>query len=528
MRRFRSLTCLVLALTLTFSGCGFYEVKPTTIEPGQLTSQKEAKISSPTKAHLKDGGVVLFPNGFEVVGDQLKGFGEQYDLTREHRTLVDQVPLSEVAALEMYEKELDAVTSTAATTPVVVVSVIGAILLFKAIFGSCPTVYSLEGEPQLEAELFSHSISRRFEGKDLDLLSETALRNGGYHLRVANEAPETHYINNLTLEMVDHAAGTRAFPTPDGKILVAEGNAPFTARSRMGEDPTAALVARDGAAYRSSPVLVRELADGVVAEDWIDLSIPIPPEKRGQPMVVALRLRNTLMATVLLYDVMLKAQGIHALDWLGEETRNPLSAWRIYRWFDQNYGLHIQSWDGERFVSAASLNPTGPIAWHEVAVTLPPSEGPEARIRISFLPDNWMVEWVGVGYQAVSSATVQSVAAAAVDDLPGSEGERILSPLRENDSTYFMTSPGESHTLFFPAEPPAPGAVRTTFLRSGGFYVEWLREDWFKEAGSVAEGPGFQPGSAAIQKTAQLWLEKKTFMEQRFLETKIPLAGDAR
>jgi hypothetical protein len=519
---------LVLAVTLTVSGCGFYDIKPKTIEPGQLTSQPEAKVSAPTKAHLKDGGVVLFPDGFEVVGEQLMGKGEQYDLTREHRTMVDQVPLSEVAALEQYEKDLDAVTSTAATVPVVMVGVMGAVLLLKAIFGSCPTVYSLEGEPQLEAELFSHSISRRFEGEDLDLLSGTVLRNGGYHLRVANEAPETHYINNLILETVDHAAGTRAFPSPDGKILVAEGNAAFTARSRMGEDQTAVLTARDGAAYRSDPALIRELADGVVAEDWIDLTIPVPPEKRGQPLVVALRLRNTLMATVLLYDVMLKAQGIHALDWLGEETRNPLYAWRIYRWFDQNYGLHVRSWDGERFVSSASLNPTGPIAWHEVAVTLPAAEGPEARIRISFLPDNWMVEWIGVGYQAPSSATFRSVAAAAVDDLPVSEAERILSPLRENDATYFMTSPGESHTLFFPAAPPAPGAVRTTFLRSGGFYVEWLREDWFKEASKVTKGPGFQPGNAAIQQTALLWLEKKTFMEQRFFETKIPLAGDGR
>jgi hypothetical protein len=139
-----------------------------------------------------------------------------------------------------------------------------------------------------------------------------------------------------------------------------------------------------------------------------------------------------------------------------------------------------------------------------------------------------MVDWVGVGYNALEPAQVKNIAAEAVDDLPVSEAERILVPLRNNDKKYFMTSPGESHTLFFPAEPPAPGTERTCFLRSGGFYIEWLREDWFKDAGAVTEGPAFEPGNEAIQQTAKLWIEKKASLEKQFLETKIPLAGGKR
>lgn len=523
----KAFTCFILALTLTVPGCGFYEIKPRTIEPEQLSSQPDAHIHTPTKAHLKDGSVVIFSEGFKVVGEQLIGKGEKYDLSREKRAMVEEVPLRDVGALEVYEKQLDTATSTAVSVPTTVLGVIGGIALFKAVFGSCPTVYSLEGEPQLEAELFSHSISRRFEAEDLDLLSEVGLRDGGYHLRVANEAPETHYINRLTLETVDHPVGTRAFPSPDDKILIVEDGGPFVARSRLGEDLTAVLTAHDGVPYRSNPALLKDLADAMT-EDWIDLTVPVPPERQGQTMVVTMRLRNTLMATVLLYDVMLKSQGIHALEWLGEETQSPFYAWRIYRWFGRNYGLHVQSWNGERFVPVASLSPTGPIAWHEVAVALPPANGPEARIRLSSLPDNWMVEWVGVGYDALGSSKVRAIAAEAVDDLPVSDAERILAPLRANDKKYFTTSPGESHTLFFPAEPPDPGTVRTCFLRSGGFYIEWLREDWFKDAATVTEGPAFEPGDEAIQKTAKLWIQKKPNMEKLFLETKIPLAGGKR
>jgi len=112
-----------------------------------------------------------------------------------------------------------------------------------------------------------------------------------------------------------------------------------------------------------------------------------------------------------------------------------------------------------------------------------------------------------------------------VDGLPAEEAERILAPLRMKDSDYLVTSPGESHTLFFPADPPTPGTERTCFIRSRGFYVEWLREDWFKDAMKVTEGTTFEPGDKAIMQTARLWLGKKEAMERMFTATKIPLAG---
>ena len=175
----------------------------------------------------------------------------------------------------------------------------------------------------------------------------------------------------------------------------------------------------------------------------------------------------------------------------------------------------------------ASLSPTGPIAWHDVAVKLPPVRGPEARIRVSFLPDNWMVDWASVGFGTVEPLAMYSIPAAGLDGLSGEQAEEILSRLREKDHSYLITSPGESYTLFFPAEASAARTERTCFLRSRGFYIEWLREDWFNDAGRLTAAPPFEPGDEAVIQTAQLWLQKKDDMERRFTETKIPLAGGA-
>ena len=348
MRGHKLLSCGALFLALTAAACGYYRITPKAIEPGQLTAQSPTEISTPAKAHLKDGGVVLFPDGFRVDGGLIKGKGEKYDLTRQSRLLVFQLPLNEVAALEHYEKDLRPVASTISTggtVATVAIGVVAAAGLFKVLFGSCPTIYSLEDGRQLEAELFSHSISRRFEGDDVDRLSGVSLRDGGYRLQLANEALETHYINRIALEVLDHPAETNAYPSPEGEVVIFRGDAPFTAQSRRGEEVTAALAARDGVAYRTDPALTRELARDIT-DDWVELTVPVPAEAQTKNPVVAFRLRNTLMATVLLYDVMLRAQGVNALEWLGSDTLNPLYAWRVFRWFDRHYGLRVQIWDG--------------------------------------------------------------------------------------------------------------------------------------------------------------------------------------
>ena len=530
MTRRKLSSCVALVLAFTVAACGFYRITPKAMDAGQLTVPPPLEIKTPAKAHLKDGGVVLFPDGFRVEGDLLKGNGEKYDLTRQSRTVVHQVPVEDVAALEYYDKELRSGTSTAASAGFVAGTLAvgaGVVLLIKVIFGSCPTVYSVDSTPALEAELFSHSVGRRFEVDDLDRLTGVSLRDGGYRLRVANEALETHYINQLVLEAVDHPPGTRAYPSPEGDVVIFGGDAAFTAQSRRGEDVTAVLAARDGVAYRTDPALTRELTHEIT-EDWVELTVPLSADARTKRPVLALRLRNTLMATVLFYDVMLKAQGIRALEWLGSDTLNPLYAWRVSRWFDRHYSLWVQVWDRNRFITAANVNPTGPIAWHDVAVELPPVRGPEARIRLSFLPDNWMVDWAGVGFGTVRPLAVRTIPAVRVDGLPGERTEQILASLRDKDDDYLITSPGESHSLFFPAEAPAPGTERTCFIRSRGFYIEWLRPDWFRDGGSVTAASPFEPGDEAVIQTARLWLQKKDDLERRFAETKIPLAGGAQ
>lgn len=527
----RTFRPLVLLLAVAVAACAVYRVVPRPLDPAQPPIQ----ISTPAKAHLKDGGVVLFADGFRVQDAHLLGHGQKYDLARGPLGAVSRVPLGDVAALEHYEKELHRGRTAQAYIPAYVVGgVIAGVTVAAAViyavckdggcFGSCPTVYASGASSPLEAELFSHSVSRRFEDDDLDRLHEVHARDGGYRIRVANEALETHYINRLALEVVDHPPGTKAYATPDRGVVVVQGEAPLAARSRSGADVTAMLKAGDEAPYRTDAKITAELSTGVT-EDWVELTAPMPDEVQGGVPVLVMRLRNTLMTTVLFYDVMLQGQGLRALEWFGSDTNNPLYAWRVRRWFDRNYSLRAEVWNGAHFIPAGQVRPVGPIAWHDVAVPLPRVRANEIRIRLAFLPDNWMVDQSSVGFAVAGPHARSSVSAVRVERILSAPDDGLLASLRGQDDDYLVTLPGESHDLFFPEPEPAPGAERTVFLRSSGFYIEWLREAWFTQGGEPTAAPRFEPNAEAVTRAGRRWLERKEEFERAFTQTKIPLAG---
>ncbi len=151
----------LVSLALFLGGCIWLVQR---VEVQDLdTRALPTKVESPVKAHLLDGSVVTFPQGVSVSEDALLGAGTHYSLTLEP-TPINRVPLDRVAALESYEtrvREAESILASALTTPV---AVMGGIVLFKALFGSCPTIYAPGDQgAMLEAEAFSHSIAPLFE-----------------------------------------------------------------------------------------------------------------------------------------------------------------------------------------------------------------------------------------------------------------------------------------------------------------------------------------------------------------------------
>jgi hypothetical protein len=290
---------------------------------------------------------------------------------------------------------------------------------------------------------------------------------------------------------------------------------------RAGNDISNLIGARDDLSYRSDTGQVRDLTRQV-AKDWIEAEVDLPPD--AKKVFLTFRVRNTLLNTVLLYDVMLGSQGAGALNWIAS-MNNPLKAWKMDRWYRANFGLGIEVWNGHKFVEKARLGDCGPIAWKQVAVEVPLPKGPRARFRFTFLPDNWMVDWIGVSFHSRSDFLTTELSPCEVIDLHGRGENSGCEQLAKKDKNYLITYPGDAWLLNFQTGDPPEGLGRTCFLKSRGYYIEWIRPAWLA---NTAGKKRFIPGDENTQAAARLWLEKKSTLEKEFFDSRISWQGGSK
>jgi hypothetical protein len=406
-----------------------------------------------------------------------------------------------------------------------------------AIFGSCPTIYSDTGAgPMLQAEGFSYAISPLMEHRDLDPLRVRPDARGVIRLELRNEALETHFINHVEVVAVRHAEGTRVVPDQRGRPVAVTGFATVRgATDRAGRDVRDMLAASDGALFASSPQVIAAAREGDL-DDWIDLDVADLPA--GDSIAVVLRMRNSLLNTVLLYEGMLG--GRDAADFLATDMTHIARTVDLSRWYVRTMGMRL-SVDGvplptdEPYEGHARLGDIGPIAFRDVAVVLPRpvTRDGRARVRLRFVADNWRMDEVRVAglvsRPAFRTLAVDSVIVPTPATGPGPiSQQRAVTAVATADERYFETRPGQRMTLVFAPDeshavraPVAADASTATYLIAWqGWYREWLRASWLA---TPTRTTPFVPGDAAVLTALRSWSAKQAEFERAFYSTSIPV-----
>jgi hypothetical protein len=505
---------LVILLSFSLAACVFMSRR---LDVQSISTRTPVTVSSPVKAHLKDGSTVVYPWGVAVTADALVGEGSRHDATLKNATSVERVDLSEVLGLESYRTRTNGAESFLVSSLATAGAVVGTALLAVAIFGSCPTVYSDDGEVE-EAELFSSSIAPLFEGRDIDRLHAQADARGIVTLDIRNEAMETHYINHLQLLAVEHGPGEVVVPNSHGTPIVVGTPRPAAiATSRDGRDLRDTLAERDERFYLTD----RRIVDGASAkdmDDWIDLSVPV--EQGATSAALVFRMRNSLLNTTLLYEVMLGPSGAAAIDWLGEGLTKISTAVELGRWHQRRAGLHVSVWQNGGYREVARVPDSGPISWHDVAAVVPvPADETHLRVRLSYLADHWRIDQLGVSF-ATRDASARSVPLSTVTGRNGKVEATAFANMSAPDDKYLQTNPGQSFVARFDAGRMPTGRSRTFLLSSQGYYTEWIRGSWVREA-TVTEP--FMPSDEAILTAMKKWGTTRESFEKRFLRARVPV-----
>lgn len=531
-RALRSLALLGALGVVAFSAaCVFSRIEVRSIERPAANAAAATRIKSPLKAHLKDGSTVVFRDGAYVTRDSLTGDGNRYAFMSDMLRIVRAVPMDSVVGVETFESKVNVVPTVAASIAGTIAAGFASALLAVAIFGSCPTVYSDTGATaELQAEGFSYSIAPLMEQRDVDPLRVRADSTGRVRLELRNEALETHYINHIELLAVNHAAAERIIPDQSGRpVLVSGFTAIGRATDRAGRDVRNTLLSRDGMLYSTSPRIMRDARAGDL-DDWIDVSVADLPA--GDSVAVVLRLRNSLLNTVLLYNGMLG--GRDAADWLHEGLGKFGTTAEMALWYRRTMGLRA-SVEGVSTTDAvhgatARLGDVGPIAFRDVALVLPRSavNVRTARIRLQFVADNWRIDEVRVaGSVSRPLVTALAVERVVVPTPALGNGPTLdtaaVSAIASADTRYFETRPSQRMVLEFARDRRATAhadSTTTYMIAWQGWYREWIRGDWLAHP---TRSEAFKPGDAAVLTALHRWTDRKASFEREFYASRIPV-----
>jgi hypothetical protein len=516
--RFPGLRWLWLFVVAGLSAC-FLVRKVTVVELDR--GSDSVQVRTPVKAHLIDGATVVYPQGVLVLRNRLVGEGTWYDLTLKNPATIKALTLDSVVGLESYQTHIDAGSSIAisllATAGTVGIGVGIACAIDPKCFGSCPTYYSdSAGTPVLEAEGFSYSIAPLFEARDVDRLRGRPDASGAFRLEIRNEAFETHYINHLELLEATHAPGEYVLPDNEGNPLgLGDQRLSATATDRAGRDIRDLVNAAEGRVYSTAPAVMDRVASGEL-EDWIELTFE--NTRPNDSVAVVLRLRNSLLNTVLLYDIMLGDPGARSIDWQARHLSRIGPALELGAWYGSKMGMAIEVWRGGAWVPIARVKDTGPVAWKELAIPLA-TTGTELRFRLRFPADNWRIDRVALAHHMARPA-IRAVPLAQLTSLDGNAESDAMAGVLANDERYLQTQAGQAFIARWEVGAAPAGRERSFLLASQGYYIEWVRRGWIA---SNRDTTTFRPDDTALRDAILRWRQAQDSLELRFFATRVPV-----
>jgi hypothetical protein len=446
---------------------------------------------------MKDGSLYMLDSLINTSShDTVSGYGSYYNQYREivKSNIIQsgiqiapafKIPLSGVALFETNDVK-------AATGKILTLALIGVptaiislycIINPKACFGSCPTFYAWDGaDTSLMAEGFSSSILRCFEKKDIDMLYWTKVTGNDFHLRLTNEALETHIIKYADLLVFPRADNERIFATEDGKFFkTSDIRSPSTCIAPEGDCLEAIKQMDHKERYSVTD------STNLIQREFIEMNFDsLPPGKLG----LIIGCRQTFLTTYLFYQ---------SLAYLGnsagyfaariESGDNNLKK-RVNKVWELLGGIEVfvQNSNGD-WEKVNQINEMGPIASDVHLIELPKPAMTKLKVKLRLTKGLWRIDYLALANleQSIEPIRIKPALVIRENGLSNDLESQLTDTLRP-----LITLPGDVYNLHY----LLPGISKNyeVYLCSKGYYIEWMRETWlaqenFKKASIMFEFP---------------------------------------
>jgi hypothetical protein len=519
-------------ILLLFSGVmilqSCFDVKPTTFrrtykDANELIHSTPKLSTVPfLKAHMKDGSVYILSDTWtqDTITGNITGNGKHFDFNRRlMKEGVFEIPYDSLALFETnnqlqnMDEEFSSTLRALTVTNLIVTTI--CITNPKVCFGSCPTFYlcPTENVHYSAAEGFSNAIAPSLEYADIDALGNVNVGNEPFQLTMKNEALETHCVNSIGVYAVPVEHGYRTCHTNHDEFYRCSREVmPFKAVAAEGT--ILRQVAYDDKLERFSVSDSFNMASK--EEIFLDYHLP---DQTANSVGMLLDFRQSIMTTFLIYN---------AIAYMGDEVGDVFARMengenlseRLKNGIQKELGgieVYLKNNKSQKWELQGTFYETGPIAINSQLIPFSKQNlSGTVSVKLRLNKGLWRIDRAAL---AVIDKKVEPVKYTPTRVLRNGEIDvKAISQLSDANR-HLISEPGDVYTLFFDSIPAQ--SEMDLFLRSEGYYWEWMRDYWLKEKNMTELRKMILRPAAYLRQQAKSYKQYENQIEEEFWNSRI-------
>jgi hypothetical protein len=515
-----------LAIILLALACGFakdYNFRKIYYSHNELIHHTSRLQTLPyLKAHHKDGSVYIFEDKWETDSIHLKGMGTYYDFKR---TVVSEklqvVPLDSIALFETNTKiksnKDKRVQMLSVMTAVDVVLGIICLSSPKTCFGSCPTFYLDDGNPNrlADAESFSNAISPSMEYNDFDDIRYSSQGNKTLSFNMLNEALETHVVKKTDLAIISKPTAFDVFISSEEKFYVTSANYRLVNASASEGEITNVLEFAD---LKERFSLADEKA--LVNKEEILMTFDA---KDLQNAGLKLSFRQTMMTTYALYS---------AIGYMGDEVSDIFAKLETSKDKNENLktllynalgGIEVYTQQNDlTWKYEGEMYETGPIAQNHEILPLKFAKEKNSTLKVKLVLNKGLWRLDHAALLKIEQQTQPIYIQPLKVFKNNREIKSILTIQKKSDKHQCeLSMPGDAFKLLYSLpEIKQQGHNYQVFLDAKGYYIEWMRASWLKDKDLLALKGMLENPVKWLNDETSNYKKYEAAMEKQFWESK--------
>jgi len=386
-----------------------------------------------------------------------------------------QYGLDEVVHVKVERTDVTGTVIASLGVAALVIALLG--LIVAATKQSCPFVYSYDGSRYVfDAEPLGGAITRGMARTDYSRLEHLQPVDGTYRLLVRNEVPESQYLDQLSLLVVDHPASTDVVPDTSGRFHVVKEPISCTrAWDDQGSDLGRFFSKKDGVLWQSilpsdSSVFRSSL------RHTLRFAFPRPPGAESARFIV--NGGTSLWGSNMIREI-LTLRGEAVDEWYKSIDRRGEEMFRMFRWIEREeiYLLKLYVREGDGWAAQGHIFWGGPLVLEDRVMELDLSRvvGDTVYLEINPPVGFWAFDYVALEYGAEPPPEVHAVPLLTAEKENGTD---VMPMLQFADGAYHvMPEVGNWAKVEFEVPERIDGMGQSLFLKSTGYYTLHLPRD---------------------------------------------------